>query len=283
MSVVGSGHRSIRAVAALLASSAALGCTSFADGDDVLDMERARNEPGAADTGSDWSCLSGVLGVDSSQIPTDQSSPLAFTLRVLAAGGRAPAGLEMRACSGLDPMCMEPVTDWLPASEAGTVVFDLFQGFVGFIEARSDDTLSVAFFLPGRLLQDAEGPTINAVSEPGLRALAAASGFEVAPTAGTMVVVVQDCADARASGVVLQNDKGGIPFYYLSGIPTAAATATTADGVGGFLNVQAGSVVARARVAEDGREIGATSLYVRPQWITVGMIAAPIIPTSSVR
>jgi hypothetical protein len=261
----------------------ALGCTEFADGDDML-VEGEDSPPGQDATGSsnDWSCLSGVIGRNTSLTPTDRDQPFTFSVEVTGDGGTMPRNLAARACANLDPECMTPVAPPSGFGSDGRVELELFQGFFGFIEVTSDDTVPTLFFLPEILTGDTVGPPLRLISSAALQTIARLNDVEIDTARGHMALIVEDCAGARASDVKLTNDKGGVGFYYLSGIPSQTIAQTAADGVGGFVNLLPGAVSVRAELAADLREIAAKSMYVRPGWMTASVIS-PLVSPSGVR
>jgi hypothetical protein len=262
---------------------AASACTEFADGDDALASQQLETSDTLGDDTSDndWSCLSGLVGRNTSLTPTDRNRPLSFSMRITDNVGNVPQGLTARACSNLDPECMMSVTEVIPADPNGVIELTLYQGFFGFLEILGTDIVSTLYFFPDVLTEDTEGPTIRSITDPQLRALAALNGVQIDPARGHMALIVEDCAGARASGVELANDKGGITFYYLAGIPTNSQASTAADGVGGFVNLASGQVSVRAVLANARRdEVTAKSMYVRPGWMTVSVISPPVAARS---
>jgi hypothetical protein len=109
----------------------------------------------------------------------------------------------------------------------------------------------------------------------GQQALAMQVGVTLEPELGHLLIRVFDCEGAPASGVQLSNDRGGEPFSFVSGLPSTGADVTTADGLGGFINVPPVLVVLQGVEVDDKRVISTPSVSVRSQWFTYGDVEPP--------
>ena len=57
-------------------------------------------------------------------------------------------------------------------------------------------------------------------------------------------------------------------YYFEDGLPSIVSTATSETGLGGFVNVPAGVVSVKARLASTGRVIGSRKVIVRAGTLT---------------
>jgi hypothetical protein len=250
-------------VAALLCGVA---CTDFADGDDTLPGEtNALLEPG----GPDWSCVNGNATTPRTP-PTNSAVAPAATYSVTLTDfvtGRPAAGVQARACARVDVNCASPLTSQLTASADGVLRVPLFQGFDGYVEVLADGMVPALFFLNGPLERDTEGFPAFLVPVPALTGLATTVGVPIDPQFGGIGFWALDCAGKPAAGVLMSNDAGGQIYNFVAGLP--AFQTTTADGIGGFINVPPGRVLLRGVLANGSQTIGVQSLLVRKNWLSI--------------
>ena len=184
----------------------------------------------------------------------------------------APKGLVVRACASADPDCTRPYT-YTDTEGLGHVELDLPYGFVGFFELMSDATPSYSY-ISKPLTQDTKDRMIHLPNASQIDTLAAVSGVAVEPSKGVILVEAFDCMGEPQAGVhFTESTNTSTPFYMVTGLPSKTAQTSvynpgsdSADG--GFVNVQAGSVLLTASWSTDGPTIGSANIVVRPGTMT---------------
>lgn len=245
-------------------------CTGLEPGSDTLPNHMIRREgadaapPPSVDTA--WACL-------------DQPAParavarvasVRLTLVIADIGLEAPPeGVKVRACHLLDVACQTPVTGSVEPAPDGSLQLVLPQGFTGFVEITSSDSVPTLFFPSAALSSDAV-EELWVLTRAGLEALAAAGGTRIDAGRGHLLVRAFDCEDAPASEVEVSSRGGGQPFRFENGLPSLGSSVTTANGLAGFVNVPPGLAVLSGRELGSGRAAGRASVIIRPEWLTYG-------------
>lgn len=243
-----------------------LGCTELAPGSDRLQSTEASLKEAGAPVDARWACLG--------EAPEPAAMALGvqpvLTLRVVDIGsGIAPAELTARACQRLDVNCLTPVVSDVALSEDGALHLPVPLTFDGFVELRSPASVPTMYFVNQPMLGD-RVESFRLLNYLGFRALATQGGVLVDPELGHLLIRSFDCEGAPASSVRLSNDKGGEPFSFVAGLPSIGADVTTADGLGGFVNVPPVLVVVEGRQLDADRVISRVSVSVRAGWFTYG-------------
>jgi hypothetical protein len=254
-------------VVALVALS---GCTELASGNDLLPQTLQPNQPDAGPgPETPWGCL------DAPEPPT--ASPLlprvdlALTV-VDTVTDAPPAGLSARACSRLDVDCDNPLTpDVSPSIDDGAMHLSVQQRFAGFVEIRSPTTVPTMYFINQDLLRDT-AESFAIIGTSALAGLATQDNVMLDPARGFVLIRTFDCQGAPASGVQLSSDNDGQPFAFVDGFPVVGRDETSADGIGGFVNVPLGIAVLQGIVREHDTALSNASVIVRPGWFSYGDI-----------
>jgi len=224
--------------------------------------------------GTDWSCLSAENQTDAMRPPPEiagQQKTANFSVQITNLVTRAiPASLQARACARIDVDCATPILQGLTIAPDGQLHARLFEGFDGYFEITSPDMVPELLFI-NEPLRGTDTQAYPAFMVPVAAALSLAQTMNVAlrDDAGLLAVWVFDCQHMPAPRVELSTDSDGLVFNYVDGLPTVQTT--TVDGVGGVLNVPAGSVVLTGTL-QNGRNIGVESFLMRPRWLTAGYI-----------
>jgi hypothetical protein len=261
-------HRCSACIRALAVVSvvALSGCTELASGNDRLPQEFRPNQPDAGPgPETPWGCL------DAPESP--MASPLAprvdLALTVIDTVTDAPpAGLSARACSRLDVDCDNPLTPEVsPTIDDAAMHLSVPQGFAGFVEIRSPTTVPTMYFINQDLLRDT-AESFAVISTLALTGLAAQDNVMLDPARGFVLIRTFDCQGAPASGVELSSDNDGQPFAFVDGFPVVGRDETSADGIGGFVNVPLGIAVLQGIVREHGTALSSASVIVRAGWFS---------------
>jgi hypothetical protein len=249
----------------LLASGSA--CTQLAPGSDTLARAELRADasvPPVADPR--WACLGDTTAAGA--VALRPSVELSLTV-VDIASNVPPPGLTARACSRLDVSCLSPVATNVSVASDGALHLSVMQGFDGYVELTSPSSVPTMFFFNEQVMVNtADAFTI--VSPMSLTALGASGGVAIDPQLGQLLVRTFDCEGARASGVQISNRAGGEVFSFADGLPVVGLDVTTADGIGGFVNVRPGLVFLQGIEVGSQRVSGTASVVVRQSWLTYG-------------
>ncbi len=199
----------------------------------------------------------------------DETVPARFTLPVRSLLGGQVLSAEARACRTVDPDCQNPLAEGTQLDASGVLNLDLYQGFDGYIELRSEGLLPTMFYIEEALAASARA-TVGAVLLPasaGL-ALAQASGVAFREDLGLLALAAFDCAGVPVPGAEFSNDVGGLPFYFSEGVPRFGPEATDASGFGGHANVPPG--IAQVWVESPGvsGRWSSRTVFIRPGWST---------------
>jgi hypothetical protein len=253
-------------VLATVALAGALGCTELAPGSDTLEQGVGMSRPDAGAADPRWACLDEPAGGAASLVVPIVELTLVVTDVVMRA---APAGLQGRACAKADVLCETPLTDAVGLEDDGALHLLVPQRFDGFVELTSPSTVSTLFFLDRELIRDST-EALTVVTTVALGALAAQGNVVLDPALGHLLVRTFDCVGAPAAGVRLETQAGGTPFAFVDGLPNIGRDVTTADGVGGFVNVPLGYAVVEGYRVEGDRSLGTANVVVRQGWFTYG-------------
>jgi hypothetical protein len=255
----------IRALA-VVSGVALSGCTELASGNDLLPQTLQPNQPDAGPgPETPWGCL------DAPEPPT--ASPLVprvdLALTVVdTVTGAPPAGLSARACARLEVGCDNPLTpDVSPTSDDPTMHLLVPQRFDGFVEIRSPATVPTMYFINQELVRDT-AESFAIISTLALARLATQDNVTLDPARGFVLIRTFDCQGAPASGVELSSDNDGQPFAFVDGFPVVGRDETSADGIGGFVNVPLGIAVLQGIVREHGTALSNASVIVRSGWFS---------------
>jgi hypothetical protein len=249
-----------------------VGCTALASGTDTLSAEPGQLEsagaPAASPPAADpkWGCLDAVATPRAVALrPT-----VSFSLRLYDPTTQAtPPQSSVRACNRFDLDCAAPVDGPAVPAQDGLIHLNLPQGFAGFLEVTSPAIVPALYFFNPPLDTDRQDEFI-VVGFDTARALASQSSVALDPELGMIAVRTMDCTGELSGGVEFSNDKGGVPFAFVDGLPVIGYVVSNGDGIGGFVNVPPGLVVLQGQEAGSSRISGKASVIVRKGWFAYG-------------
>lgn len=243
------------------------GCTPFEPGDDQLAEEQASLLQA-------WSCLAESGELRATPVFSGDAPRVVFSIQVIdLSSGQIYPDATVRACGLTDVNCEAPVSDTLPVDSQGWVDIPLFRDFVGYLEITSPQIVPAMFYLTEPVLpQMATEFPLTMVSLGSIGPLTQLVGVQLEPGTGIFATRSFDCAGNTASGVTLLSEAEGVPWYFVDGLPSRMASATSADGIAGFVNVPPGLVLFET-FAPNGASVGGRqSLVVRPNWLSTAFI-----------
>jgi hypothetical protein len=264
-----------RETVALLACGLALGCTEFDPGSDTLLDESDSTLLPPGPPGEDWSCLGGEPTVAPPVFARDAPRVVYSVQFVDLSSGEIYRNIEVRACPLTDVNCTSPVASGLRVDAAGWVDVPLFEGFTGYLEVTSDETIPYMFYLNEPLEPQTEQEfPLGIVSLANIGPLVGLVGGTYVPGTGVVALRIFDCQGVPASGVSLSSEPEGTAFYFAGGLPTNAAKSTGTDGLAGFVNMAEGSTVVQAFTRNGVAIKEPQSVVVRPNWMTAVYLKA---------
>jgi hypothetical protein len=196
----------------------------------------------------------------SSNQPTVKYSFAAFL--PTSGDGAAGAPFRVTACQQFDVECHAPVVGPLEVKPTVLTDYILPQGFNGYFQISNPATMPALYFLSRTLVADTVAWSPTVLSQDTVSRLASAAGATLSPNAGLIIAAVRDCAGNPIAGVTVSSSDGlSLRYYVVNDLPVLAATETTAQGVVGFANVPATTVVLSART-KAGKVLPPVSLRV---------------------
>jgi hypothetical protein len=259
-------YRSRRASVVALASGTLWGCTPFEPGDDQL-----LEAPALARA---WSCLAQSDELRATPVFSGAAARVVYSVQVIdLSSGQIYPDARVRACALTDVNCDDPVSDTLTVDSQGWVDIPLFRDFVGYLEITSPEIVPSMFYLTEPLLP--ETPTefpLTMVSLSSIGPLTQLVGVQPAPGTGILATRSFDCDGNTASGVALLSEAEGVPWYFVDGLPSRMAAATSADGIAGLVNVPPGLVLVETFAPNGASVAGRQSLVVRPNWLSTAFM-----------
>ncbi len=260
-------------------------CTEFADPSERLEPDSnsdggqgAELEQGAGVLEADaaWSCLPTATGED--RVSNGRGEGL-VTLRISfhdQISQQPLTNLEVRACSGTDIACVEPVVDWAPVSQDGRWAALVPWGFFGYVETRADDRIPTLSMIDTPVRRDLELYSHAVLQPPLVDSILQVLGITWDRESGGIVgASALDCVGRPAGGVRIDLGGAGQAWVLDNGVPVLDRDISGPDGVVGFVNVPAGVRSARA-VAPDGSEFDSAGFIVRPGWYS-GSFLRPVV------
>jgi hypothetical protein len=257
-----------------LSSAAVFACTPLKPRDDSPIGEGFADRDAAvlslAGSAPSWACLASMERRETLIRPADDGQRWVYSVRALnLLSGQVIPELSVRACRATDVNCQDPLGEARLADQDGWVDVPVNEGFTGYFEFTAPTIVPEMIFY-SRLLPSNRGlrNPHGMLERDALAALAGALGTTQSPGAGVLAMRLYDCNGSPAEGVEISQDRGGQPWYFVDGLPSRDATATTAQGLGGFANVPPGIAVLSAKL-EDGMSLGpGQSVLVRAGWLT---------------
>jgi hypothetical protein len=243
------------------------GDTPSAGGASAIDQVGLPNAPAA-----DWSCLES-LAEESALSPTGSNGRRwTYSRQVVDyVTGQPIPNVRVRACQLLDTTCDNPVAEVASAADGWMEVL-LTEDFNGYFEFQSATTVPHIVF--PTFLSPRSGSNVVPVPLPDPQAtvaLTASFGIPVDLTLGIVIIYMFNCEGVPAQGLRLSSDREGEPWYTVSGFPTFAAQATSAQGLGGFVNVSPGISVVQVERGDGTPLATPQAVLVRSGWMSTLM------------
>lgn len=185
-----------------------------------------------------------------------------------------PTNLKVAACRTADATCLDPEAEFEDSEGTGDIELELPLGFMGFLELKSDDTLTALWYLTEPLADDTVNKDLLLVSPLTLSSLALITGYDIDTSKGLAILEAFDCDRVSLGGVHFDESKGtGQPFYIVDEAPNVDASVTKRDDVndiaiGGFINVEVGFVGFEARLGPSGPLLNEFNARIRANTIT---------------
>jgi hypothetical protein len=197
-----------------------------------------------------------------------------FTTRVAELGTRLPPkGLVVYACANDDTDCRDPELRFVDQEGMGNVVLQLPYEFRGFLEFRSERTLTSRYYVNRPLVAPTEAQEILLIT-PDLSTPAQLGGTPIdLQSQGLVAVQMHDCSGASMGGIRFEIDAASaVPFFFVDGQPSQLASLSVVDprsqlALGGFVNVPPGFTRVRARLGANGPILAQYELNVRANTI----------------
>ncbi|HVH45025.1 MAG TPA: hypothetical protein VM925_21880 [Labilithrix sp.] len=230
-----------------------------------------------------WGCLGNVPP----PAVSDPNTPLEHSRRFVGVLHAPLEGLSVKVCEEYDPACSQPVAGTPRLTDPnGKVDLTLHRGFRGFLDVASPASDPIAALIHLVPIPDEDvaatdrtvtWPTLLTKSD--LELMMASPGRPLLPDHGHLFVRTLDCQQEPAERVFLRLEPISaktVTFYLDStGNPSITQGMTSAKGVGGAINVPAGSIAVTFS-RETGEPIGEQNVIIRPGTITyVSLVPTP--------
>lgn len=225
-----------------------------------------------------WGCLGHVVEPE-----PDKTKKVSLSVRLAYAGDDGPVtGADVDVCGKLDIDCVGTSANLpkgLHPDADGVVTFSVLQGFDGFVRVSHPDTMDSRVFVGRPIVTPPKTKEVQLLRKSEYSLLAAAAHQDIDLTRGSSIVLSVDCQGESGSDVRFESqnaDSKSLEFYLINQFPTPppTATATDADGFGGFFNLpESPSDVVRAYRAKDDVYIGESSFHVLPNTVSYVQVA----------
>jgi len=223
--------------------------------------------------GREWFCVGHSSTAGGNGIAT------AVTVHVydkLSTNGRPIQGVTVQVCNEGDPTCGGPDASVPTATTDadGGATIQVPQnpqggGSRGYLQLQGGGIAPTLSYWGFQLTQPTLFYNLGVVTPAEVQAFASQiPGAD--PSAPAVVVAVSDCSVWYAPDVSLSisPDDGGVKLVYLQGLQIASTDATTATGVGVFVNAPAGYVTITATPKALGRPSSVVQVFTRAGWVT---------------
>lgn len=208
-----------------------------------------------------WACME--------QPPPKATSPGPYSVKVLALADvvtqQKVAGATLKVCRKLDVDCSSPVT-MATSDDTGAATLSVDGSSAGYLEVGAPGYLSTLFFFNPPIAGDRVIPSIPLSTAGAHKAVLQSLGLALSDNRGTIILATFDCTGKPMADVVYHvanQDPGAKTFYYVDGLPSIAALATTSSGYGGIANVPAGAVTLESAAQKGALKLPSVSLVVR--------------------
>jgi len=208
-----------------------------------------------------WACLQ--------QPPPKATSPGLASVKVLALADvvtqQKVSGATLKVCRKLDVDCSSPVTT-ATSDDTGAATLSVDGSSAGYLEVGAPGYLSTLFFFNPPIAGDRVVPSIPLSTSAAHKAVLQSLGLAPSDNRGTIILATFDCTGKPIADVVYRianQDPGAKTFYYVDGLPSIAALATTSSGYGGIANVPSGAVTLESTAQKGALKLPSISLVVR--------------------
>ena len=223
-----------------------------------------------------WGCLGHVV----EPVP-DPTKKVALAVALTFTDQSPVTMATVDVCDKLDVGCAGTNPDFpkgLTPDADGLVKLSVIQGFDGFVRITGPQIMDSRVFVGRPVITPPQAKSVRLLQPSEYNILAAFAKQDVDPTRGTAILLSVDCGGLPASGVHFTTpnaDAKSEEFYLINQAPTTppTASATDADGFGGFFNLPVGAAVARTTRAKDKVAIGESSFQVLANTISYVQIA----------
>jgi hypothetical protein len=174
------------------------------------------------------------------------------------------------ACRAADVDCADPVASYVDTVGAGEVSIFVPWEFAGFLEFRSDTTLTSLYYVVQPVVMPRVAQTVLLIT-PDVTASSPSSNDAPIdlPRTGLVAAQLRDCAGAAVAGVRFEIARSNTTsFFIVDGRPSAEPAVTVFDpatsmAVGGFFNVEPGATELTARLGLTGPVLARVRFNVR--------------------
>jgi hypothetical protein len=182
-------------------------------------------------------------------------------------------GLALTLCAKLDATCMLPIASFV-SNEAGQMDVEMNAGFDGYFQAVGAGIYPTLIFPPNTRRQRAPS-TLPMVPASFFGTMFSGIGVTIANNRSVILTTALDCLGRPTAGLSLaspQADAQTVSYLLAGGVPSRAAAATDETGVGGFVNVPAGSAVITSTIAATNRLAGTAGVQVRAGYLSMVLV-----------
>lgn len=224
-----------------------------------------------------WGCVGRTCWAT----PATQTIDQLFVVKDFISGD-VLTGMTVKGCPRTDETCANALVSGTSDAQ-GRVTLTLPMtpglGFDGFLEVTGSTIVPTYYYLYPYLVAGGATYSLPIIAPNTQGIFALALGTQVDPTKGHLGLSFRDCAGNQAPGVQFTSnlsDAGTIRNYIISRFPSATATATDADGVGGFVNVPPGTATITANLTGQTQVMATANAFVRAGYITfVNLLPSP--------
>ena len=214
------------------------------------------------------------------------TSVYALSLELPRRFTRSAADLELRLCAMDDASCARGERAPAALDAAGQLRLELDAGYRGYLEVTDPDLMPTLLFLPRPALPESSPVLYRLLGPLDLELLLRRAELPQTNADGFAIALVLDSRGERAAGGELSIEAAssvdagalGAPYYYREGVATQAAQSTDEQGAGGWSQLPAGLLRARARRSDDGDLIAVTELWSRPGYVSIVPLQAEVRP-----
>jgi hypothetical protein len=225
-----------------------------------------------------WGCLGSVQ----EPVP-DETKFVDLHIRLVFAtdGSPLPTDTVIDVCDKLDINCMGMTADFpkgIHPDSDGYVDLTFRQGFDGFVRISQAEIMDSRVYVGRPIVAPPKITEIQILRPMEYEFLASIATKPADPARGTAILLANDCSGDRGGGVRFEcanADDQSQEFYLINQSPVIPpqATATDADGFGGFFNLPPANTVAKAYRDEDDVYIGESSFLVLANTISYVLVA----------